>query len=198
MQPRSSSSALFTLLELQTNRNGIETKREVMLKEDDTLKAATVVLPAANFAISKARELFSGEPSITLKNKSIILLKLFHFSLHYASLLLLGSEYGHIVTFKRLCALDKINYNMVLTHIMLSTSVSIQFVFASFRVLYRIYWPKTVLFILEANMQERPESADIGKWKAWGGCSHKKIENSCSISNHSLLESDFNQDPHFC
>ncbi|KAI7726354.1 hypothetical protein M8C21_008010 [Ambrosia artemisiifolia] len=47
-------------------RNGVRTKREVTLKED-VLRAARVVLPAINFAISKARELFSREPSMTLK-----------------------------------------------------------------------------------------------------------------------------------
>lgn len=61
------SSALSNLFELQTNRNGTVTKREVRLKEDDILRAARVVLPAVNFTISKARELFSGEPSMTLK-----------------------------------------------------------------------------------------------------------------------------------
>ncbi|KAI3694031.1 hypothetical protein L1987_76989 [Smallanthus sonchifolius] len=71
-------------------RNGIESKRELKLKEDDIRRAARVILPAVNLAISKTRKLFSGQPSMTLK---------------VAPLLLLGSEYGHIVTFKRLCAL---------------------------------------------------------------------------------------------
>ncbi|KAI7741768.1 hypothetical protein M8C21_000612, partial [Ambrosia artemisiifolia] len=78
-------------------RNGVRTKREVKVKEEDVLRAARVVLPAVNFAISKAGELFSGEPSMTLK---------------VAPCLLIGYEYGHIVTFKRLCALGKINLDM--------------------------------------------------------------------------------------
>jgi len=39
----------------------------VKLKEDDILRLAKLILPALNFAFSKSRELFSGEPSMTLK-----------------------------------------------------------------------------------------------------------------------------------
>lgn len=38
-----------------------------MLKEDDILGVAKLILPAANLAISSTRKLFSGEPSMTLK-----------------------------------------------------------------------------------------------------------------------------------
>lgn len=38
-----------------------------MLKENDILRFAKTILPATNFVISKTRELFSGEPSMTLK-----------------------------------------------------------------------------------------------------------------------------------
>lgn len=48
-------------------RGNAESKREIKLTEDDIVKAARVVLPAANLAIRKTRELFSGDPSITLK-----------------------------------------------------------------------------------------------------------------------------------
>ncbi|KAI7728366.1 hypothetical protein M8C21_015280 [Ambrosia artemisiifolia] len=78
-------------------RNGTVSQREVKLKEEDILRAARVILPAVNFAISKARKLFSGQPSTTLK---------------VAPLLLLGSEYGHVVTFKRLCALGPKLYSL--------------------------------------------------------------------------------------
>lgn len=37
------------------------------LKEDDILHLAKLFLPALNFALSKTKELFSGEPSMTLK-----------------------------------------------------------------------------------------------------------------------------------
>ncbi|KAG2371740.1 Reticulon-like protein [Vigna angularis] len=47
--------------------NMVEEKREVKLKEDDILRLAKLTLPALNFAISKMRALFSGEPSMTLK-----------------------------------------------------------------------------------------------------------------------------------
>ncbi|KVH95843.1 Reticulon [Cynara cardunculus var. scolymus] len=119
-------------------RNGIESKRELKLKEEDVLRAARVVLPAANFAISKARDLFSGEPSMTLK---------------VAPLLLLGSEYGHIVTFKRLFALGKTIFDSI--HNVLIDGESLPFVYASFRVLYRLYRPKTLLVVLDSDTQER-------------------------------------------
>jgi len=45
----------------------VEEKREIELKEDDILRLARLSLPALNFAISKTRALFSGEPSMTLK-----------------------------------------------------------------------------------------------------------------------------------
>ncbi|XP_021716012.1 reticulon-like protein B17 isoform X2 [Chenopodium quinoa] len=63
---------------------------EVSLKEDDILRVIRVLLPALNLVISKTRELFSGEPSMTLK---------------VALLLLVGSAYGHLLTLWRLCAL---------------------------------------------------------------------------------------------
>lgn len=40
---------------------------EFELKEDDIVRATRVILPAANAAIAVTRELFSGEPSMTLK-----------------------------------------------------------------------------------------------------------------------------------
>ncbi|KAK3422253.1 hypothetical protein EUGRSUZ_G02883 [Eucalyptus grandis] len=71
-------------------RNNIEKRRDIQLKEDDILRVARLILPAANLAISKRRELFSGEPSMTLK---------------VAPFLLLGAEYGHLITLRRLCAI---------------------------------------------------------------------------------------------
>ena len=81
----------------------------------------TLILPAANLAISKTRELFSGEPSMTLKvttkSHCIVLLKMFPIcSSRYLKepfiswfqvipFLLLGAEYGHLVTLRRLCAI---------------------------------------------------------------------------------------------
>ncbi|KAK2990104.1 hypothetical protein RJ640_028744, partial [Escallonia rubra] len=71
-------------------RYSIENKHESKLKEDDILSVARLILPAANLAISKTRELFSGEPSMTLK---------------VAPFLLIGAEYGHLITLWRLCTL---------------------------------------------------------------------------------------------
>ncbi|XP_063935950.1 reticulon-like protein B17 isoform X1 [Daucus carota subsp. sativus] len=73
-----------------TYREISEDKRDTKLKEDDILKAARLILPAANLAISKVGEIFSGDPSTTLK---------------VIPFLLLGSEYGHLITLWRLCAL---------------------------------------------------------------------------------------------
>ncbi|XP_071695560.1 reticulon-like protein B17 [Rutidosis leptorrhynchoides] len=113
-------------------RNGIESKREFRLKEDDILRAARVVLPALNFALSKARDLFSGEPSTTLK---------------VAPLLLLGSQYGQIVTFKRLCALGF-------------------FIGFTGPKLYSLY---------SIQICKKGECLKERILETWGGCSHKKI-----------------------
>ncbi|OAY64829.1 reticulon-like protein B18 [Ananas comosus] len=59
------------------------------LKEEDIVRAARVILPIANAAMSKIREMFSGEPSMTLK---------------VLPLLLFGAKYGHLITFWRLLA----------------------------------------------------------------------------------------------
>ncbi|GMY10197.1 reticulon-like protein B17 [Fagus crenata] len=73
-----------------SQRNNVTTKRDLRLKEDDILRLGKLILPATNLAISKTRELFSGEPSMTLK---------------VAPFLLLGAEYGHLITIWRLCAI---------------------------------------------------------------------------------------------
>ncbi|CAL0323631.1 unnamed protein product [Lupinus luteus] len=71
-------------------RNQAEKNCEFKLKESDVLRLAKLILPALNFAISKTRVLFSGEPSMTLK---------------VAPFLLLGANYGHFITLWRLCAI---------------------------------------------------------------------------------------------
>ncbi|KAF5801424.1 hypothetical protein HanXRQr2_Chr06g0247981 [Helianthus annuus] len=113
-------------------RNGIESKRELKLKEEDILRAARVILPAVNFAISKARKMFSGQPSTTLK---------------VAPLLLLGSEYGHIVTLKRLCALG-----------------------------FFICFTGPKVYSLYSNqICKKGECLKTWIMETWSGCSHKKI-----------------------
>ncbi|KAJ4976273.1 hypothetical protein NE237_001379 [Protea cynaroides] len=72
-----------------SQRNKEPKRQEFKLKEDDIIRATRVILPAANLAISKTRELFSGEPCITLK---------------VAPILLFGAEYGHIITLRKLIA----------------------------------------------------------------------------------------------
>ncbi|KAF2283275.1 hypothetical protein GH714_043627 [Hevea brasiliensis] len=71
-------------------RNNVEKRCNFKLKEEDIFKLGRLILPPANLAISKTRELFSGEPSMTLK---------------VIPFLLLGAEYGHLVTLWRLCAI---------------------------------------------------------------------------------------------
>ncbi|KAK9676840.1 hypothetical protein RND81_11G105100 [Saponaria officinalis] len=71
-------------------RENVPEQSELCLKEEDILKVIRAVLPALNLSISKARELFSGEPSMTLK---------------VASFFLFGAEYGHFLTIWRLCVL---------------------------------------------------------------------------------------------
>ncbi|XP_071724932.1 reticulon-like protein B17 [Rutidosis leptorrhynchoides] len=71
-------------------RNNADTRSLFKLKEDDILRVGRLILPATNLAISKTRELFSGEPSMTLK---------------VIPFLLLGAEYGHLITMWRLFAL---------------------------------------------------------------------------------------------
>ncbi|CAI9787632.1 unnamed protein product [Fraxinus pennsylvanica] len=71
-------------------RDANEIKLEFKLTDDNILKVGRLLLPAANLAISKTRELFSGEPAMTLK---------------VVPFFLIGAEYGHLITLWRLCAL---------------------------------------------------------------------------------------------
>ncbi|KAJ0081898.1 hypothetical protein Patl1_10828 [Pistacia atlantica] len=75
------------------NRNNDEKKCEFKFKEEDILRFGRLILPATTLAVSKTRELFSGEPSKTLK---------------VVPFLLLGAEYGHIITMLRLFDLGMI------------------------------------------------------------------------------------------
>ncbi|KAJ8749401.1 hypothetical protein K2173_018893 [Erythroxylum novogranatense] len=70
-------------------RNNVEKGREFKLKDEDILQVGRLMLPAMNLTIAKMRELFSGEPSMTLK---------------VTPLLLLGAEYGHLLNLRRICA----------------------------------------------------------------------------------------------
>lgn len=104
-------------------RNSIESKL-VVLKEDDILRVAKLILPATNLAISKTKEIFSGEPAMTLKVINHINFNGFPHQNHafdiavsvitkmssiiwfqVAPVLILGAEYGHLLTLWRLCAL---------------------------------------------------------------------------------------------
>ncbi|CAK9156079.1 unnamed protein product [Ilex paraguariensis] len=120
-------------------RNNIENKRDFKLKEDDILRGARVILPAANLAISKTRDLFSGEPTRTLK---------------VAPFLLLGAEYGHLITLWRLCAFG---------------------FFISFT------GPKLYSCYCDL-IENKVECLKWRVLEAWGACSHKKIVAASAVT----------------
>ncbi|XP_019096501.1 PREDICTED: reticulon-like protein B17 [Camelina sativa] len=113
-------------------RKNDDTKRAFHVSEDDVLRLSRRVLPAANFFISKASEVFSGEPSMTLK---------------VTPFLLLGAEYGHLITLWRLSAFG---------------------FFLSFTIpkLYSCY---------THQISQKVERVKTRIGEAWGVCSHKKI-----------------------
>ncbi|VFQ61829.1 unnamed protein product [Cuscuta campestris] len=114
-------------------------KSEMKLKEDDILRMGRFILPAVNLTISKTRDLFSGEPAMTLK---------------VVPFLMLGAEYGHLLTLWRLCALG---------------------FFASFTAprLYSSYNAK--IHKIGACIRRRA-------MEAWGACSHKKVIAASALS----------------
>lgn len=59
--------SLRSVIKLLLCREAAEMKREFKLKEDDILRIGRLILPAANLGISIIREIFSGEPAMTLK-----------------------------------------------------------------------------------------------------------------------------------
>lgn len=113
-------------------RDGREMKREYQLTEDDILRMGRLILPAANLAISKTRDLFSGEPAMTLK---------------LVPILIIGAEYGHLITVWRLCALG---FFISFTAPKLYSSYSHQIYSKAKYLKYRLL-------------------------ETWGACSHKKM-----------------------
>ncbi|KAF8118321.1 hypothetical protein N665_0005s0088 [Sinapis alba] len=115
-----------------SQRNKEDNKREFHVTEDDVLRLARRFLPAANFLISKTSELFSGEPSMTLK---------------VTPFLLIGAEYGHLITLWRLSAFG---------------------FFLSFTLpkLYSCY---------THQISQKVERLKTRIGEAWRVCSHKKI-----------------------
>lgn len=114
-------------------RENIENRVEYYrLKEEDVLRLGRIILPAANLMISVARELFSGKPSMTLK---------------VAPFLLLGAEFGHLITLWRLCAVG------------FTVSFSVP-------KLYTCY---------SSQINKQVEHLQERVLEAWRGCSHKKF-----------------------
>ncbi|XP_022748925.1 reticulon-like protein B18 [Durio zibethinus] len=112
--------------------HNVEKRNEFKLREEDLLRLTRPMLPSTNLAISKMRELFSGEPSTTLK---------------VAPLLILGAEYGHIITLRRLCAFGF-------------------FIIFSIPKLYSCY---------SRQINQKAECMKQWTIEAWGACSHKKV-----------------------
>ncbi|XVE66166.1 hypothetical protein DITRI_Ditri08aG0058500 [Diplodiscus trichospermus] len=112
--------------------HNVEKRNEFKLSEEDFLRLTRMILPATNLVISKMRALFSGEPSMTLK---------------VAPLLLLGAEYGHVITLWRLCVFGF-------------------FISFSMPKLYSCY-----------SHQINQKAEYMKQWtiEAWGACSHKKL-----------------------
>ncbi|KAL0354076.1 UNVERIFIED_CONTAM: Reticulon-like protein B18 [Sesamum angustifolium] len=120
-------------------RDGDGIRREIKLKEDDILRVSRLVLPAANLAISRMREVFSGEPAMTLK---------------VVPFLLVGAEYGHLITLWRLCALG---------------------FFISFTApkLYSAY---------SSQLSKKVEHLKSWALNAWEGCTHKKVVAASAVT----------------
>ncbi|XP_010438456.1 PREDICTED: reticulon-like protein B18 [Camelina sativa] len=116
-----------------------EARREVKLSEEDVLRIARRMLPITNLAISKTSELFSGEPAMTLK---------------VAPFVLMGAEYGYLITLWRLCAFG---------------------FFLSFTVpkLYSCY---------ASQISRQVESAQKRIVEAWGICTHKKFLTGSAVT----------------
>lgn len=122
-----------------SQRNNIEKKRGLKLKEDDIFRLARAILPATNLAISMTRELFSGEPSMTLK---------------VAPFLVLGAEYGHLITLWRLSAIGF-------------------FISFTFPKLYSCY---------SIQINQKVECLKWWVLETWGACSHKKIVAASAVT----------------
>ncbi|CAK7322717.1 unnamed protein product [Dovyalis caffra] len=120
-------------------RNNVEKRRKFKLTEEDILRVGRLILPPANLAIAKTRELFSGEPSMTLK---------------VIPFLLVGAEYGHLVTLRRLFAIG---------------------FFSSFTIpkLYASY---------SSQINQKVEQMKSRMLEAWGACSHKKIVAASAVT----------------
>ncbi|VFR01592.1 unnamed protein product [Cuscuta campestris] len=70
-------------------RYSVEGKLDIRLKEEDIQRFGRLILPTVNLVILKTRELFSGEPGMTLK---------------VVPFLIVGAECGHLLSLWRLCA----------------------------------------------------------------------------------------------
>ncbi|XP_073029106.1 reticulon-like protein B17 [Primulina eburnea] len=113
-------------------RDANDMKRNFKLKEEDIVKLGRLILPAANYSISKTREVFSGEPAMTLK---------------VVPFLLVGADYGHLITLWRLCALSF-------------------FIGFTFPKIYSTY---------STELSKKVEYMKSWGLETWGACTHKKI-----------------------
>ncbi|WOL14176.1 reticulon-like protein B17 [Canna indica] len=115
-----------------TKRQQYGTSRNLQLTEDDFLRAARFILPVVNATLTKIQDIFSGDPLRTLK---------------VAPILLLGANYGHLLTLWRL----------LVTGFFLSFTV-----------------PKLYLCYSQ-QIHTTAESAIIWTQEAWKSCHHKRL-----------------------
>ncbi|KAL2245717.1 UNVERIFIED_CONTAM: Reticulon-like protein B17 [Sesamum indicum] len=156
-------------------RDGDGIRREIKLKEDDILRVGRLVLPAANLAISRMREVFSGEPAMTLK---------------VVPFLLVGAEYGHLITLWRLCALGKLSR----THLWISIYVgNVENLMRNLDVyspkLYSAYSSQLskkgqydVPLSCDLDMNAAVEHLKSWALNAWESCTHKKVVAASAVT----------------
>ncbi|XP_050204594.1 reticulon-like protein B17 isoform X2 [Mercurialis annua] len=120
-------------------RSNAEEGSNFKLKEDDMLKLGKLILPPANLAISATRKLFSGEPAMTLK---------------VIPFMLLGAEYGHLITMWRLCAIG------------FFTGFTIPKLYSSY----------------SGQINQKVEYTKGRVVETWEACSHKKIVAASAVT----------------
>ncbi|RAL45306.1 hypothetical protein DM860_014716 [Cuscuta australis] len=138
-------------------------KSEMKLKEDNILRMGRFILPAVNLTISKTRDLFSGEPAMTLK---------------VVPFLMLGAEYGHLLTLWRLCALGKALIIQSPKH-SLNKRIEIYVVFSGF---FASFTAPRLYSSYNAKIHKIGACIRRRAMEAWGACSHKKIIAASALS----------------
>ncbi|KAJ6371724.1 hypothetical protein OIU77_002109 [Salix suchowensis] len=149
-------------------RNSVENLRKFKLTEDDILRVGRLILPAANLAISKTRELFSGEPSMTLK---------------VIPFLLLGAEYGHLCNFEEALWNRYDNPNTKLfTKSACDQCFDYNLVPISWAGFFICFTIPKLYACYSSQINEKVEHMKCRVLIAWGACSHKKMVASSAVT----------------